>query len=141
MTFHFDVAAVLDGFVEIRFFQLEADAVASRLDGGIYFRTDAEERGEHGVALVGPQADGSLDGVELQGADVLLVVGVTTGGSVQGVAVVDVHPHGRCPLLPGVNADVAVHGVVVFALLAEHHEIVGDADATHGCVFLHLLVF
>lgn len=94
MTFHFDVAAVLDGFVEIRFFQLEADAVASRLDGGIYFAADAEERGQHGVALVGPQADGSLDGVELQGADVLLVVGVTTGGSVERVAVVDVHPNG-----------------------------------------------
>ena len=72
-TLLYSCGAVLFSHIEIAGLELEAQPPAIHLQGLEDLRPNAHERSEDDVAGIGVEVDQALDGVELKGADMLLV--------------------------------------------------------------------
>src|SRR6185295_584585 len=84
---------VLRGLLEIRSLQLSADEPAALLERDVAFASDACERRENRIPGIRPKVQAATDDVELQRADVALVVVLAGAFLLERVARVDVHPH------------------------------------------------
>src|SRR6185436_10030880 len=131
------------GLAVVTGLELGADEAPAHLERDVALRADAGERAQHGVARVRPQAQCAPDDLELQWADVALVLVLARAAILQCVARVDVHPDRRGDALPLLDRKRLVRvldRLGVLARLSHRDEVVGDALARHARVLLELFV-
>lgn len=97
--------------------QLKADAFSAHFNCGINLAPNAQERRQNHVAWIAPKIDATLDNVQLQRGNMLLVFFVTSRTVLQGARLIYVHPDWRCVALPNLNR-IPITPVCVVCVLA-----------------------
>jgi hypothetical protein len=91
---------ILASLLEIGLLQLRPDKAAIQLKRGNAFAADACEWAVNQIALVTPKRDGAFDDIKLERAKVFFILPLSRYSDIQNSRLLNVHPHGACPLLP-----------------------------------------